>query len=127
MLDQHGLLKKLALGADTFVGEDRVYAEQKQVPLQASVVWDSAVQEGLDVPPCVDVIWDEGSGHDLDLHGLLQDLAIGGERNPAGESFTDGLPSHTVYEVFEGMPNRVVWDEMPADFAVHDGFLKQLA
>jgi hypothetical protein len=40
-LDQHGLRKKLALGADNLVSEDRVYAEQQQVPIQISAVWDS--------------------------------------------------------------------------------------
>jgi hypothetical protein len=69
MLDQHGLLKKLALGADNFVGEDRVYADQKQVPILASVVWDISVQEELDVPPSV--IWDEMPAESAIHDGLL--------------------------------------------------------
>jgi hypothetical protein len=41
------------------VGEDRVDADQKQVPMQASVVWDIAVQELFDGRPAPEVIWDE--------------------------------------------------------------------
>jgi hypothetical protein len=43
------------LDIETIVGEDWVHADQKQVPILASVMWDNAGQEGPDVAPFVDV------------------------------------------------------------------------
>jgi hypothetical protein len=44
---------------ETVVGEDWVYAEQKQLPMQASVGWDIATQEVFDCRSVPSVIWDE--------------------------------------------------------------------
>jgi hypothetical protein len=44
---------------ETVVGEDWVYAEQKQSPMQASVGWDIAAQEVFDCRSVPSVIWDE--------------------------------------------------------------------
>ncbi|CAN6333131.1 unnamed protein product [Urochloa humidicola] len=62
MLDFDRLLQQFALGTDNFVGEHWVSAQQKQVPIQTSVIWD------------------DESTHSFDSDdGLLQLLAGGGE------------------------------------------------
>ena len=56
-----------------------MFAKQKEVLIQSSVMWDDVVQEGLDDLPCVDVVLDEGMlSDDQDMHGgLLEQLAMG--------------------------------------------------
>jgi hypothetical protein len=65
MPDPHVLLKKLPLGVDTLVDENGMNAKQNQVPICASTVWDTAVQELLDDKSPLDVIWDEEPIHEL--------------------------------------------------------------
>jgi hypothetical protein len=45
------------------VGEDKMYLEQNQVPMQASVVWDIVAQELFDGRSPPDVIWDADQVH----------------------------------------------------------------
>jgi hypothetical protein len=80
-IDQHGLLKKLALGADDSVCGDWVSDKHFQVPIQdLDVIWDREVAyELLGERHLSDVIWDREVAHEMNISELnvLEEHAIG--------------------------------------------------
>ncbi|KAG2555785.1 hypothetical protein PVAP13_8NG142400 [Panicum virgatum] len=128
MLEQHDLLKQLALGRNNFLCEDMVSEEEKEVPIQDSVVWDRAEQEELDELPCIDVVWDKVLLDVTTHESLLQKLVMGTE-DLTDEKVKLSVKIVDAGQEFEEMSDKVaMWDdESPFCLDAQDGLLQQLA
>jgi hypothetical protein len=131
MPDQHGLLKKLTIDADAWVGKHKMYAEQELL--------DDRL---IDLLKSQEVIWDVELVHELQIGEQEQRVA-----HVEKVTFRESLSEQIDHQVLHVVPSQasvmwdlavqeeftvpysvaVLWDEIPTSNELHDDWLLQLA
>jgi hypothetical protein len=131
MPDQHGLLKKLTIDADAWVGKHKMYAEQELL--------DDRL---IDLLKSQEVIWDVELVHELQIGEQEQRVA-----HVEKVTFRESLSEQIDHQVLHVVPSQasvmwdlavqeeftipysvaVLWDEIPTNNELHDDWLLQLA